>query len=83
MLPVLHKINYGNEAWLKRRRSYSLLTLNSTGGWDTLAPVYSGADTVLHFSKIPYRNIYLLKDNDARKELERPFTIRKDTMIWY
>ncbi|MDF2514748.1 MAG: hypothetical protein K0R59_44 [Sphingobacterium sp.] len=79
----MSKINYGNEAWIKKHGNYSLLTLNPMGSWDTLARKAAVQDSLLTFRRVPARKVYLLKNNAAKKDLERPFVMQKDSIIWY
>lgn len=80
----MNKINYGSEAWIKQHENYSLLSLNSSGGWDTLSKKTALQDSLLVFTNVPFRAIYLLKsNNENKKDLERPFIITRDSITWY
>lgn len=80
----LEKNNYGEDAWLKRKKSYRLLALNPKGDWDTISSRSPDRDSLITFPEFKTRRqIFALMENGAERRLERPFYIVKDSVVWY
>jgi hypothetical protein len=80
---ILHKLNSGNESWVKTDRSYHLYFWNNQYNWELFGTKVCKEDSVVVFQNVPYNTYYRLTDTKGNEKLERIFTYEHGEQVWW
>ncbi|MEH6307835.1 hypothetical protein RYH73_19430 [Olivibacter sp. CPCC 100613] len=78
----IKRINHGTEAYVKRGRRYSLFVVDESGNEKLIESSVCKLDSNLIFNRVPDATYYILKQDGARRNLSRYFSIRGGNQDW-
>jgi hypothetical protein len=79
----LSKLNTGGRSWVEKGKNYSLYYYDKNNNWTLFQTQQCENDSLIVFEGIPTNTLYLLRDDEQRRRLERIFTYENGEQIFW